>query len=126
MDVWWLGIAMEACIVLASMLIWRMSIRQVQVVPAAPEARDESPELVLRLQEPLAHSGPDAPRDPAGAISRCMAARPGMRLRVRVELHEGAEQVWSGVYAASLQNARAGEAGGDDQTGCARLLKAAR
>jgi len=124
----WIAAATGACLLLVA-LLWRLTI-----VPAIPAAAGRNlapgigprPEIVLRLRRPRAAADDPQAADPAQMLARCLAARPQMQLRVRVQLVDVAgTPLWSGDYIAGPQDLLALQPGADAGTADCRELLAA-
>lgn len=130
----WIGTA--SCAGLLVLLILRVSIPEVAEHALAATAMqanttitdDAPPAMLVRLREAAATGG-TATEGATALLAHCLAARPELRLRVRVELvsdDDGAPALWSGHYSASIQDLLAVQESRESSTlSCNELLELA-
>jgi DNA-binding winged helix-turn-helix (wHTH) protein len=124
----WLGLTGAACIALAVVVAWLMSP---QGSPQRSEARvipgldPSASTLVVQLQESQAADDDNSAPISASTLAQCMAARPDLKLRVRVELLDERGEVWASSYGAGISEPRSSP-GIDKGTACRDLLQVTR
>jgi DNA-binding winged helix-turn-helix (wHTH) protein len=109
----WLAGAAVVCIVAVSIQLLRIEAGvKVPVIPAVESGtagNSGSGESLLRLHDPIAGPGASMPPAATDVLAKCLAARPNLKLRIRIELMpESGAPVWTGDYIASSKDLIAG------------------
>jgi DNA-binding winged helix-turn-helix (wHTH) protein len=127
----WLGGTGGVLAVLLVVILLRVMRPAVDPLMASVEVTGttdkSSPAIVLRLREPAGAGGGSAESASTTLLARCLTARPGMKLRVQVQLvGDGGTTVWTGSYVAGAQDLLALQVGGNASApGCRELIAAA-
>ncbi|MEJ0100150.1 MAG: transcriptional regulator [Pseudomonadota bacterium] len=127
----WLGGAGAVLVALLAVILFRVVRPAVDPLMASMEVAGtvdkSSPAIVLRLREPVTVGGGNMESASTTLLARCLTARPGMKLRVQVQLvGDGGTTVWTGSYVAGAQDLLALQVGGTASApGCRELIAAA-
>jgi DNA-binding winged helix-turn-helix (wHTH) protein len=127
----WIGAAAGVFAALLAVVLFKLLRPAVDPLMASMEvsgaADKSSPAIVLRLREPPEAKGGTAESASTTLLARCLTARPGMKLRVQVQLvGDGGATVWTGSYVAGAQDLLALQvAAGSAAPGCRELMATA-
>ena len=121
----WLSLSGTACVALVAILVWRISTLAPQQALAAEliaEPEQSMLLLVLQPQEPSITFDGISDLEAAAALAQCMAARPELKLHVRVELLDGREEIWTGNYGAGISEPGGARTGSRKRAACHDLV----
>jgi DNA-binding winged helix-turn-helix (wHTH) protein len=126
----WLGGTAVLFIIALTILLLRIEAgarhQEIAVMPPGASSDPGTPEIVLRLHDRRDAAGNPSVAPSTDVILKCLAMRPTMKLRVRVELlSESGAPVWSDTYVVGAEDLVAQQASGaSTATNCQELIAA--